>query len=838
MTTVVLRRLRRAGLVVLALLFVVGGAVAGLPWIVAVAPGHRVLAAYANWVLAPGSIEFGAIETSWFSPAFVHNVTLRDSEGDAVLVAPTLEFSWTLWQILAHRPGSARVELTGAKLDIERRDDGTIDLQETLRPIVPEHPKVRMLIHLEKSHLRLRDSRLGEPVLADDLTVDLDMTRNDEPIAWKISMTTDDQKTHPGRLDLEGTQSRTSIDHAGRHDFRLALKGSNWPFAVARVGSEIKFRGIFDGTIEAHRQSDSWRAKSETKISRFELNAPGLAKPIRLDVTNAAWDVSGTDAGWMVDQLSLESSLGTLSAQGRAPAMAERGARLDATINLADLEPYLPAALRPPPGARARQRALRLQADLKRGALGMTQECDVRGTVSDLIAAPDRRVLAATEPAADAPRLEPTGELVLKAHATYDPQLDRLDLAGFGIRLPFIGLEGTGSVRDMKSARQLSLEGTLNPDWDRLTALLAERVEPKARISGRQRPWRLSASIARLDWGDMLDSLSGDLGIQIDELDVFGLRLGRSVVAARAASGKVRLDPIDSTLNEGALHIEPSLTRDAQGQIWLRLDSSSHLDGAVINDEVSHRVLSYAAPVLDGATRVRGRISARLGEAVFPLTAPSPRATRVRGDLILDNVRFLPGSFAEQLVLVVGRQDQPLLTLRDSIAIRIEDGKVHQKGLDISLADLAAISLDGSVDFDKNLDLVATLAMNRSAPLADALPALLQNARVEIPVRGTMQHPAIDTTGLKDRLASMGIDFVGNSVVAGLDGLQRALEGKSLKGLGDYFLPRLRPMFPPANRAKDGSKAKDFPQSRSVPANPEPDRPGAARNGDKDEPGQ
>ena len=45
---------------------------------------------------------------------------------------------------------------------------------------------------------------------------------------------------------------------------------------------------------------------------------------------------------------------------------------------------------------------------------------------------------------------------------------------------------------------------------------------------------------------------------------------------------------------------------DKNGQKWVHLDKSSALLDAVVNDEVSHRVLMFVAPVLDQATRVRG----------------------------------------------------------------------------------------------------------------------------------------------------------------------------------------------------------------------------------------
>lgn len=833
MTTAAQRRVRRWGRALLVLLLFLGGAAAGLPWLVALPPGRRVLAAYANSVLAPGSIECSTIQASWFGPAVVSDVTLRDAEGDAVLAAPSLTFSWGLWQILVKRPKTAHLDLTGAKLDIERRSDGTIDLQETLKPVTPEHPRVQILIHLEKSHLRLRDPLLDEPLLADDLNVDLDMSRGYEPISWKISMALEELAGQSGRLELEGSQSRARVDRSGRHDTKVVLKGKNWPFAVANADMGIKCRGVLDGAIDVDLRSDLWLAKGETELGHVELSAPGLAETIQLDTVKAGWDLSGKESGWTVDRLSLQSSLVSLNAEGTVPAVSKQGAWLEADFNLADLARYLPTALRPRNGADAERGHARLRADLKAGADGMTQNCDVRGTLSDLIAFPGRRALAATEAAAVRAPQQPDGDVIFSLHASYDPHSDRLDLTEVGLTLPFFRVRGAGVIGDLTGKSQLDLKGTLDPDWRALTALLADRVEPKARIAGQPRPWHLAASIASLRSGDALNTISGELGIQIDELDLFGMRLGQSALVARAENGKIRLDPIDATLNQGALHLEPEVRRDQDGKRCLWLGESSYLKGAVINDEVSHRVLSYAAPVLDGATRVKGRISAILGEAVFPVTARSAAAARVAGDLILDDVRFLPGRLAEQLLIGFKREEKPLLILRDSIAIRIEDGKVHQKGLIISVADVASIALDGSVDFDKNLDLVASLAMSRSGPIAGVLPPLLQNARVDVPIRGTLEHPEIDASGFKDRLADMGMDIFGNSVEAGLNGLKRVLGGKSLKGLGDYFLPRPRPMSPRPGAENVDPKSREPRQPPTVPPEPEP-APGGATEKDTD----
>jgi hypothetical protein len=832
MKTTTRSRVRRWAVVILAGLVVLGGLVASLPWIVGLPAGRRMLAAYANSVLKPGSVEFSTIQASWFRPTVVHDVTLRDAEGDAVLVAPSLEFEWGLWQILVNRPKAAHVNLAGVDLDIERRADGTIDLHETLKPVMPEHPRTQILVHLKDSHLRLRDPLLGEPVLASALDVDLDLRREYEPISWKISMASQTPQGQMGRLEIEGSYSRARVDRYGRHDTKVSLKGMEWPFTLANARLGIQCRGALDGTVDAELESGLLLTKGDAKLNRVEMSAPILAQAIRIEALSAGWNVRETESGWTVDQLALDSSLVSLHADGAVPAVAKRGASLEANINLADLAPYLPKTLGLRDRPEVKRSALRVHADLKAGTDGITQNCDVRGTISDLIALQGRRVLTTTETAAVAKEGELSEDVVMSVRAKYDPRSEQLDLPEVALTLPLFHVDGAGSIRDLGRAAQLDLKGTLNPDWDALTARLADRVEPNARISGQPRPWRVSASFPSRRLADALETVSGDLGIQIDELDVFGMRLGHAALVARAENGDIRLDPIDATLNQGALHLEPDVERDKEGHRWLRLGESSHLDGAVINDEVSHRVLSYGAPILDGATRVKGRISATLTEAVFPIIAPSSAQARVAANLRLDNVRFVPGRLAEKLLLLFDADDHPLLVLRDSVAIRIEDRKVHQKGMIITVADLASIALDGSVDFDKNLDLVAGLTMNRSAPIAGVLPPALQNARVDIPIRGTMQNPQIDTHGFKDRLAEMGKNFVGNSLEAGLDGLQRVLRGKPLKDLGGFFLPRSRRMSPPSGDEDAGPKSNGLRQRQSPPPEPEP---GPGRNGKKED---
>ena len=223
----------------------------------------------------------------------------------------------------------------------------------------------------------------------------------------------------------------------------------------------------------------------------------------------------------------------------------------------------------------------------------------------------------------DGSKIGLAGSVVLAANAGYDRRSDRLQLNELSLTSPYLVVDGSGTLRDLTAARpQVDLKGSLNPDWSAIQTLLAQKIEPNARISGQARTWRLAGTMDGVPAFDRMGSIEGEIGVQIDSLDLFGMRLSAVPVVLRSTGGRLTVDPIDSKLNSGILHLEPELVRGKDDSTWLHLGRESRLDGAIVNDEVSHRVLSFAAPVLDGATRVEGRVSLSLADAYFPLLAP------------------------------------------------------------------------------------------------------------------------------------------------------------------------------------------------------------------------
>ena len=139
-------------------------------------------------------------------------------------------------------------------------------------------------------------------------------------------------------------------------------------------------------------------------------------------------------------------------------------------------------------------------------------------------------------------------------------------------------------------------------------------MEPDAHVLTTPSTVKLQTTLGA-DWPN---SLEATVGVAIGGADVYGMQFGKTEVVARSQNGRFSIDPVHATLNGGVVHLEPKI-QCTDGKLAVLLGPESSLKNVEVNEKVSHRVLAFVAPVLDSATRVRGRISAEVEEATLPL---------------------------------------------------------------------------------------------------------------------------------------------------------------------------------------------------------------------------
>jgi translocation and assembly module TamB len=423
-----------------------------------------------------------------------------------------------------------------------------------------------------------------------------------------------------------------------------------------------------------------------------------------------------------------------------------------------------------------------------------------------------------------------TGEpLNLYGSVSVLPGGKRLDLGEFTLSNRYVMVEATGKVDDSAGQRLADVTGRIAPNWDEINRWLAANVEPGARVSGRSRPLRIKLPDGTgwrpVTFEDAVPTagtlhvkvplvaawrqgLDGELGVSLDGADLYGLKLGPTAVVLRAKQGALALDPIDATINEGRLHLEPTVRtgdgKDKEG-LTLVLGPGSSLTDARVNDDVSRQVLSFVAPVLNSATRVRGRVSAKIEDASFPIGGRPGGGAKVNGAIVFNDVEFVPGPMTEQLFTLFGRENTPIWRLNDPVSLTISDRRVYQHGLTIPIGKLSRVELDGWVDFDRNINLTASVPVLPSM-LADrpVLEGIAGTTKIKVPIRGTLQKPEIDRKAFDLALKDMGRSLLEGAVTEGAAALfQRLMQGR------DPNLPPPPPRLTPEKRRTRAQEKRD-----------------------------
>ncbi len=721
------RRWRRRWLVLGSVAALIVAALTALPWALSTERAHGWLLSRADGVLAPAKLEVNSFRFSWFGPTRMTGFTIRDAQGEPALHAPVATWDRDLWHILTDRPRFGRLVLKDAALDVDRAEDGSVDLYEAIRPILGKNPRTALTVEVPSGTLRFRSPELAEPVAAERVVAELKIQPSPGPLTWQLDLA-ESPDANDAALQLSGRYNRWSPESDGSHDLRARIRGDGWPLVAESGGGRVRTR--YDGAIDAHRHLGLWSLQGDTRLLDLDATAPPLAGDrVAFDRLSASWDVSQTTGGWDIARFDVDCPIATLSAQG-TPG---RSTTIQGNLDLPAIVAAFPHTIRLPEGLELRGGRTQVRVVAEPGSW------DVRADLANLAAwmgeiglsLDGASVVTAQidEPAADTPwnlnlradlpgltwteqgeSLDVPATIDLKAG--YRETDGRLNLASFRLEGPYGNIEASGTLDDLVGRRLADLRGTITPDWSRVGDVLTDLTEPEARLEADPIDFRLAGPLARNATDDDLwQGLDAEVRIPLTLLDVYGLRVGPTPLVARTAGGEITIEPIETTLNGGRLSVAPEIVPDADGRLMLRITPGSVIEGAEINDEVSRRVLAFVVPIMERATRAHGKVSVDVAHAEIPLDSQAERGAVVEGNVVFREVEFAPGPLADNLLTMIGRPDAPPVRLDEPVVLSVFDGKVHQNGLAIPIAGVTQFEMEGTVSFGGDLDLTASLPL-------------------------------------------------------------------------------------------------------------------------------
>jgi hypothetical protein len=757
------RRKRRAWKVVAGLLLLLLAVIALIPTALNTAGGQRWLLAKANATLAPGKLEVDRFRFSWFGPTKMDHFVIRDPQGDAVVDAKTADWDRSFFQILFSRPKYGTLTLRDAALDVERRADGSIDVVDALQAVLKGEPSTDFTIVVEGS-VRLRDPGLAKPIEANEFNLKIRRPAAPGNVTWDAQLA---DRQNGRTLGIVGYFERWEQRADDRKGLLVKLRADRWPLHL--VSGDVTIDTTVDGDGYICRADGRWHSQANLVMADLSLAGKRLlGDRLDMDSAEAGWSVEQLDAGWALRNVRLKSKVAEFSTSGPLPISdSDQAGKITGRVDLAALVLMLP-------------RTLRLRDDLKieQGLATLDITCAIEGAgrvwtaeagVPSLAGRVGDTAVSLREPIAVSGRWRESGGLsgleslaiksaFLKASGRgdlasgiiIDGSLDLAALArqaGDYVDLGSLELAGVGALhaelRDKGDGLQIKGStsfpaASFGPSGDalELTGL---------NINGSYRRGR-TATADRSGW---------DVGVSLDSAKRAGLELGAARLAVRGdGKNSFSIDPIQTTLNGGKLRLVPELEFDPKPM--LRLGPGTELVDAEVNGEASRRVLTFIAPVLDGGTKVTGRVSAKIDRAEFPLGKGVKTETVVEGNVVFQDLEFTPGPIASDLLGLIGRSDATL-KLDQPVVLSIADGRVRQSGLVIPVGKVAKIEIAGDVGFDRSLDLRAAIPiMPELFPNGGVVGEIVAGSRITIPITGTLSRPKIDRDAFRAELARTG----------------------------------------------------------------------------------
>jgi translocation and assembly module TamB len=382
----------------------------------------------------------------------------------------------------------------------------------------------------------------------------------------------------------------------------------------------------------------------------------------------------------------------------------------------------------------------------------------------------------------------------LTGHGVYDLVRDSFQIVQLHLDSPTASCDAAGQIGALSTDMELSLEGKLGYDLEKLEPQLRPYVGPGVKLTGRDvRPFHLAGALVgptfqpdtQLDGQagnpDLLARLHGDASLSWQSLQALGCQVGAADVRGQLSDGWLRLAPIEAALNQGRLRLEPSLRLDPLPR-EATLAKGRVIEHAHLTPAACGSALGYAVPVLAGVAQADGDISLDLQSGRLPLDDPA------KGDVIgwftLHSAQVSAGPLVQELSVLLN--GPPTLTLaKDNIVpFRLLNGRVYHTGLELHFPELT-IRTSGSVGLDGSLSLIAEMPVPPKWLASGKLAkAAVGKETIRLPIGGTLSHPKIDEQALRTASARFGRDAGENAIQQETDG---KVKNETEKGLRKLF---------------------------------------------------
>jgi hypothetical protein len=300
----------------------------------------------------------------------------------------------------------------------------------------------------------------------------------------------------------------------------------------------------------------------------------------------------------------------------------------------------------------------------------------------------------------------------------------------------------------------LKAEGTLRPDYGRISALVRTLTDRKLTMKGTDKvPFSVDTSLADTTLESMLRKTAASADFQVKRADMWGLKMEELSLDIAAEKGKARCG-VKGGINGGQLDINPVLRLQDGRPVMVIPEESTFITGLRLQEGALMRVLSRGIPVFRDAVQPEGVVDVTVEKAHVGLETGAARNASGSARVSLRDVKLNSSGVLRPVTQFAGLSRNLIKLPDQEVSLSLEKGALQQSPMKLNVGG-QTLELSGSVGLDRSLDLQVELPITGELVGNEAILRFLEGRRVTAGIRGTLDNPRLQKDVLRENLQKL-----------------------------------------------------------------------------------
>lgn len=403
-------------------------------------------------------------------------------------------------------------------------------------------------------------------------------------------------------------------------------------------------------------------------------------------------------------------------------------------------------------------------------------------------------------------------QATFKPDISIDPSLDSIRIVAASLESDAIALTASGTVSKLAMDKLLDIRGHYRGQWDKIMAIAHELVpETKDVVMAGplESDFTLTGPAARPTLTPVYRNMQAKAGVGWQTARLMGFELSKADMPITFKDGRIVVPATQILAPGGKVNLAATVDLSEADPRLLMPGKLVVLDNLEINREVGRKVLSRLNPIFGQLLSLQGRITLVTTDIDVPLGEAIKKRGTGSGHVDLTGLQFEPDGLMAALLELGGLGGKQLVQVGAADFV-IKDGAIRYENFAMTFGKSFELIFRGAVRFDDSVDMVVSMPV-RAALLkklgvggsAAQYAALLEGARIDLPIVGTREKPGLDFAKVDIRPL-----------------IKKAAE-KMLKKKAGGLLDGILGSGLPGSSASDGQPDQSGPATQKAPGKPE-----------------